>query len=435
MNVRDSEFVLGLMLKHGFAQAQVAKKADVILFNSCSVRKHAEDRLFSNIAELAPHKKKKPELVIGLMGCTAQYHKEDILKKAPLVDLVCGPGDEGNLPALIKDVLEHRCPVIATANVDTPRIEQCPEYRESHFKALVSIGEGCDNYCAYCVVPYVRGRERSRGEKDIIREVKDLADRGFKEITLLGQNVNSYGRNTQYAIRDTRYERQTTGFISLLTRLNAIKGIERIRFMTSHPKDASVELFKAMRDLEHVCEHLHLPIQAGSDRILKMMNRGYTAKHYLELIEDYRKMVPGGSVTTDIIVGFPTETEADFEETLRVVKEAGFDSAYMFKYSPRPPAKSAQLKDDVPAEVKQKRLVRLLNLQCAISKKRNEALRGKIVEVLVDDMHRKDRGVLTGRTRTNKVAVCKGGKELIGSFVKVQINDVSPHALKGRIVV
>ncbi|MDD5174739.1 MAG: tRNA (N6-isopentenyl adenosine(37)-C2)-methylthiotransferase MiaB, partial [Candidatus Omnitrophica bacterium] len=340
MNIRDSEFVLGLMLADGYKQASSMEEADVILFNSCSVRQHAEDRLFSNISDLKKLKKRKPGIVIGLMGCTAQEHKESILRKVPLVDLVCGPGNEADLPRLIKDVVKNRCPIIAADKVNELRPEKFPEYREAGFKAFVSIGEGCNNFCSYCIVPYVRGRERSRDAKDIIKEVKDLAARGFKEITLLGQNVNSY---------------KGIGFVKLLEKVNAVKDIERIRFMTSHPKDASTELFEAMRDLEKVCEHLHLPLQSGSDRILKLMNRGYDRTRYLKLARAYRKIVIGGSITTDVIVGFPSERESDFKDTVKMMEEIRFESAFMFKYSPRPPAKSARLKDDVPADVKQRR--------------------------------------------------------------------------------
>lgn len=420
MNLRDSEFVAGLLLESGFKKTDSVDKADVILFNSCSVRKHAEDRLFSNIAALKKLKSKRPDIIIGLIGCTAQNYKDKAIERAPLVDLVCGPGNEGDLPHLIKAIAKNRCPIIATNKVNEKRPEAFPKYRDGGFKALVSIGEGCDNFCSYCIVPYVRGRERSRDAKDIIREVKDLAARGFKEITLLGQNVNSYGHKTD--------------FVSLLGRLNKVEGIERIRFMTSHPKDASLELFKAMRSLDKVCEHLHLPLQSGSDRILKLMNRKYTRKKYVKLIAEYKKLVPSGSVTTDIIVGFPSESERDFQDTIKAMKEIGLDSAFLFKYSPRPPAKSAKLKDSVPKDVKEKRLKALLELQAGISQRRNDSARGKVFEVLVDGVSKKDTSVLTGRTRTNKIVVFNGWKELVGRLVKVKIDIATPYALKGRVV-
>ena len=422
MNIRDSEYVMGLLLESGFRIANSMEKADIILFNSCSVRKHAEDRLISNIADLRGLKKKKPGLIIGLIGCTAQSYKEDILKKAPIVDLSCGPGNEGDLPNIINKVIKDRFPIIAADKVNEKKPELFPKYREGQFKAYVSISEGCDNFCSYCVVPYVRGRERSRDAKDIIKEVTDLAERGFKEATLLGQNVNSY-----------KSSGSVNGFVKLLEEINGIEGIERIRFMTSHPKDASMELFKAMRDLDKVCEHLHLPLQSGSNRILKMMNRKYTREKYLELAEAYRRFVPGGSMTTDIIVGFPSESDKDFKDTYNMMKGIGYDGAFTFKYSPRPPAKSAGLKDDVPKELKEARLKTLIDFQREVSRMRNAPLNGKIVEVLVDGQNERSPGMITGRTRANKATLFEGDKKLIGKLVNVKIESIKPHTLIGRM--
>lgn len=421
MNIRDSEFVTGILREDGFGIAASAEEADVVLFNSCSVRKHAEDKLFSNIANLNELKRTKPGLVIGLIGCTAQNYKEEAIERVPALDLVCGPGNESDLPKIIKDVLKNRCPIIATGKVNEKRPELFPSYRGDRFKAYVSISEGCDNFCSYCIVPYVRGQERSRDLKAIVKEMTDLARRGFKEVTLIGQNVNSYsssGRN---------------GFVKLLEAANRIKGIERIRFMTSHPKDASIELLKAMGNLERVCAHLHLPIQSGSDRILRLMKRNYTQKRYLKLVEDYKRLVPEGSITTDIIVGFPSEREEDFNNTLNLMKEIEFDSAFLFKYSPRPPAESSQIDDNVPKEEKEDRLKILLDIQCEISKKRNEPMLGRVLEVLVDGQSARTPTLLTGRTRSNKIAVFEGGRSLIGELVDVEIESITPHALKGRM--
>ena len=430
MNARDSEFVAGLLIDNGFRLAESPEKADIVLFNSCSVRKHAEDRLFSNIGELADLKKKRPALIVGLIGCTAQSYRDNALQRAPLLDLVCGPGNEHELPGLITEILKNRCAIVAVDKSDDKRPEIFPRYRESAFKAFVSIGEGCDNFCSYCIVPYVRGRERSRDAKDIVREVRDLAARSFKEITLLGQNVNSYGRITSHKSLVTSHS-----FIRLLESLNTIDGIERIRFMTSHPKDAHAELFKAMRGLDKVCEHLHLPVQSGSDRILKLMNRKYTAKKYLRLIELYRKLVPGGSITTDIIVGFPSETEADFKKTCAVMNEVCFDSAFTFKYSPRPPAKAARLDDNVMKDEKARRFETIVHMQCKASLGRNEALAGKTVEVLVDGKSKKDQSILSGRTRTAKTAVFAGSSSLDGTIVNVRVDAATPYALQGRLTV
>ncbi len=425
MNMRDSEFVAGMLFDNGFRKARSMESADVILFNSCSVRKHAEDRLFSNIAALKELKEMRPSLIIGLMGCAAQNYKDKILKRLPMVDLVCGPGNETDLPGMLEEVIRNRCAIVAVDKINEKRPEIFPKYRNQAFKAHVSIGEGCDNFCSYCIVPYVRGRERSRDAKDIIREVKSLAGQGCKEVTLLGQNVNSYKSPSLG---------QGSAFVKLLEKINRIEGIRRIRFMTSHPKDASRELFKAMKDLDKVCEHLHLPMQSASDRILKLMKRGYTAKKYLEAIELYRKFVPEGSLTTDILVGFPSEKYEDFKKTKDVLEGIGFDSAFAFKYSPRPPARAADLEDDVPKEAKEERLAELLNLQCEISRRRNEPMKGRTIEVLVDGEGSSTPHLLAGRTRTNKMAIFEGAKSLVGRIVNVKIEDITPHTLKGRII-
>ena len=421
MNMRDSEYIAGVLINNGFRLAGSMDDADVILFNSCSVRKHAEDRLFGNIACLKKLKKKKPGIVIALMGCTAQAYEGKAIDRSSLIDIVCGPGNETDLPRLIKGVLKKKCHIIAVDKVNKMRPELFPEYREHKFKALVSIGEGCDNFCSYCIVPYLRGSERSRHARDIVKEVKGLAARGFKEVLLLGQNVNSYKAECG------------KDFIKLLEDVNKIKGIERIRFMTSHPKDAHKELFIAMRDLGKVCEHLHLPLQSGSDRILKLMNRRYNSGKYLKLAEEYKRIVPGGSLTTDIIIGFPSETDNDFKKTCRIMKDVGFDSSYTFKYSPREKTKASKLADDVSDDVKASRLKSLSELQSGISEERNRYLTDKVVEVLVEGTSKKDEAILTGRTGTNKPAVFKGSRSLVGKIVDVEIESVTPYALLGRI--
>jgi len=347
MNVRDSEFVAGLLVNSGYRLADSINNADVIIFNSCSVRAHAEERLFNNIWQLKKLKLKKPQLIIGVMGCTAQSYKEKMLENIPLVDFVCGPGNESDMPEILKDIIKNGCAVVAVDKVHEKKKEANPEYRDNNIKAFVSIGEGCNNFCSYCIVPYVRGRERYRDIEDIISEVESLARRGFKEVMLLGQNVNSY--------KDTRHKTQDTSFVRLLEKLNDIKGIKFIRFMTSHPKDASRELFEAIGRLKKVDKRLHLPLQSGSDRILKLMNRGYTQKKYIELVKLFKKLVPGGSVTTDIIIGFPSETKKDFNETLKTIKRCGFEGGFVFKYSHRPPARASLLKDNVSKEEKERR--------------------------------------------------------------------------------
>jgi tRNA-2-methylthio-N6-dimethylallyladenosine synthase len=288
------------------------------------------------------------------MGCTAQAYKEKAAGRAPILDFICGPGNEHEIPEIIKRAVKSGRTIVATDKVNSPRPELFPEFRSKGRLAHVSISEGCDNYCSYCIVPYVRGRERSRAAEDIIKEVKDLASRGFDEIMLLGQNVNSYGHD----------------FIGLLEKLNGIDGIVKIRFMTSHPKDTGRELFEAIGSLSKVSKRLHLPVQSGSDRILKLMNRGYTRNKYLKLVDMYRKLVPEGEITTDIIVGFPSETKKDFDDTMLLIKKADFAGAYIFKYSPRPPAESCKLKDDVPSEEKDLRHAAILDMQRSMARKK-----------------------------------------------------------------
>jgi len=354
MNDRDSEYAMGLLIEKGFQKTDSIDKADVILFNTCSVRKHAEDRAISNMGMLLKRKHKNGK-IYGIMGCSAQALKELLFKSLPDLDIVCGPGEIYRLPHFIDMAIESK--ILACDNIDRDPPEFRSTFRENKKSTHVSIMRGCNNFCSYCIVPYVRGHERSRKPNSIINEVKELAKRGFKEVMLLGQNVNSYeGPTNKY------------NFAQLLKDLNKIDGIEKIKFMTSHPKDASVELFKAIKDLGKLENHLHLPLQSGSDRILKLMNRSYAAKKYTTLIKQLRELLPNCDITTDIIVGFPTESEDDFKKTYNLMKEIKFNAAYIFKYSPRPPAKAAALKDDVPEEIKKKRHKILLDLQKKISK-------------------------------------------------------------------
>jgi len=434
MNFRDSEFVTGLLLEKGFTRADRAEDADIVLFNTCSVRSHAEERAIHNAWDVKSIKDKKPYMILGIIGCMAQARREDLLESLPFLDFICGPDDESNIPELLQNLIKERAQVAAIHNVGRVRKEHFPRYRDNAIKAHVSISRGCDNYCSYCIVPFVRGKERSRKPADIIREVSDLGRRGFKEVTLLGQNVNSY----------RGFDNKKDNFVRLLERINAIRGIERIRFITSHPEDASSALFRAMRDLDKVCEHLHLPIQSGSDRILKLMNRRYSSSLFLRLADLYRKLVPGGALTTDIIVGFPSETARDFKKTEALMKRVEFDSAFIFKYSPRPPAKSSRLKDTVPDKIKGERNRALLDLQLAISEKKNTALIGTSQEVLFEGFARKRNvltghslsrsagDVLTGRTRSNKIAVCEGCRSDLGKSVSVTIEDATCHTLIGK---
>ena len=437
MNERDTEMIYSMLIERGYCVAGSMEEADVVLFNTCSVRKHAEDKVWSNVGMLkeAPRRflrnlsaegNHPKDRIIGVIGCMAQNYKEKIFERLPQVNLVCGTGNIYEIGDFIDRLTEaERDRILAVDKEQRPESldGKCSTYRKSALKAYVSIMEGCDNFCSYCIVPYVRGRERSRELDNILTEVRMLVDRGFKEVTLLGQNVNSY----------CGYRGQKTDFVKLLEKIDKIEGIERIRFTTSHPKDVGEDSFRAMRDLPHLCEHLHLPLQSGSDRILKLMHRGYRALDYFRLIERFRKVLPESSITTDIIVGFPQETREDFEKTRKALEKIEFDSAFIFKYSPRPPAASSKLKDSVSRGEKEERNQILLELQDRISRAKNQRLVGGVEEALVEGRSKKASSQLIGRTRTNKITVFEGRKTLVGKLVKVKIERVTPHTLIGVI--
>ena len=460
MNDRDSEIIKGMLIERGVVFTLNIEEADVILFNTCSVRAHAEERVWGKLGMLKALKKERPEIIFGVLGCMAQNYKEAIFKKVPYVDLICGTGNIYELPDLLEKLLNDRdkfmhrsfnieilrcaqndrrkchsdlecnegeeSKYIAVNRTERPDGVKSVDYREGSIRTYVTIMEGCDNFCSYCIVPYVRGREKSRRPEDILREISDLAQRGFKEVTLLGQNVNSYGRGLDVEV----------DFVCLLEKVNDIDGIERIRFVTNHPKDADVRLFRTMAELPKVCEHIHLPVQSGSDRILKAMNRGYEAEDYRRIVESLRKWVPGCSITTDIIVGFPGEDERDFQDTYELMKDIEFDSAFIFKYSPRKGSGAWDFKDDVAREVKEERNRILLELQDRIALEKNGRLIGETVEVLVEKKGRNkgegDYPVWKGRSRTNKkVAFCDGDGDLYGELVEVKIAGVEKETLLG----
>ena len=405
MNVRDSEVISGLLKNEGFELTDEPQKADILLFNTCSVRQHAEDKVWSEVGRFGKAKKQRQFSsdaprhiglagaplpagtvpIIGIVGCMAQNYKEEIFKRAPEVDFVVGPSDIHKIPGIISRLLEQRqqgefpsdaprhiglagAPLPAgTVPIFERKVWETdggirPEeiyhtgYYEDKEHAYVVISEGCSNYCTYCVVPYVRGELHNRNSEDILKEIKEAVDRGITKITLLGQNVNAY----KYC---------DVSFVRLVRSVNCVKGIKEFSFITSHPKDTTTELFKAMAECEKLKKYLHLPVQSGSDRILDLMNRGYTKKFYLDLAENYRKIIKGSVLTTDIIVGFPTETEVDFQETLDLVKNIEFNAGYIFKYSPRPNTAAFKLVDDVPKAEKEKRHKIILDLQRNISNK------------------------------------------------------------------
>ncbi|MDD5166228.1 MAG: tRNA (N6-isopentenyl adenosine(37)-C2)-methylthiotransferase MiaB [Candidatus Omnitrophica bacterium] len=355
MNVRDAEVICGLLTKEGYQITDDPHEADILLFNTCSVRQHAEERVWS---EIGRHQDNK---IIGVLGCMAQEHKEAIFQRVPKVSFVVGPSDIAKIPEIIEKVTKSGLYSLKIWETDgqvrPEEIYHTGFYRDKN-PAYVVISEGCSNFCSYCVVPYVRGPLRDRDSKDILREIEEAIAKGITRITLLGQNVNGYRCND-------------INFIKLIELVNSIKGLEEFSFVTSHPKDASRELFVAMAQADKLKKYLHLPVQSGSDRILKLMNRGYTRKYYLELADNYRKIVKGGALTTDIILGFPSEAEKDFQDTYDLVKEVVFDAAFIFKYSPRPDTGAAKLPDDVSREEKEKRHKLILDLQKGISKIKN----------------------------------------------------------------
>ncbi|MCM8795234.1 MAG: tRNA (N6-isopentenyl adenosine(37)-C2)-methylthiotransferase MiaB [Candidatus Omnitrophica bacterium] len=363
MNVRDTEVICGLLEKAGYQMTEELNHADIILFNTCSVRQHAEDKVWSQLGEIRKKfscRKRIP--LLGVIGCMAQNYKEEIFKRAPNVDFVVGPSDIHKIPDIIKRLSAQHYPLNAikvwqtNGNIRPEEIYHTGFYQDKEH-AYVVISEGCSNACSYCVVPYVRGQLRNRNYKDILNEIKEAVDLGINKFTLLGQNVNAY----QY---------EDVNFVKLVERVERVKQLKEFSFITSHPKDTTFDLFRVMADCEKLKKYLHLPVQSGSDRILRLMHRGYTRKFYLDLINSYRKIVKGGVLTTDIIVGFPTESRQDFEDTYDLVKKIEFDAAYIFKYSPRPHTEAQRLPDDVPKAEKERRHRLILELQKNISNKK-----------------------------------------------------------------
>lgn len=417
MNVNDSEKIAGIFMESGYGESESGSQADVIVLNTCSIRQRAEQKFFSELGRLKDAKKNNPKLRIAVAGCIARQEGEKIIKRFPYVDYVFGPDNIDRLQSWI-DTGEGRVSV-----EDNPEyhLKVLPMNREGGVRAWVSIMYGCDNYCAYCVVPYTRGRERSRPAEDIINEIKALSDEGFKEITLLGQNVNSYGKNLS-----VRSE-----FPELLEKIHLINGIQRIRFMTSHPKDLSERLIAVMRDMPKICEHLHLPLQAGSDNILKLMNRGYTFDNYMQKIERIRAVVPGMAITTDIIAGFPGETDEDFKMTMRALESIGFDGIYAFKYSKRPGTRAIELPDHIDENVKSERLSQIQELQETIITEKNKSYKDKTVEILTEGLCKNGVVMHTGRTAQNKIVNYCGDKGDIGNLVRIKVLEVKQHSLYG----
>ncbi len=425
-NLADSEKISGLLKWMGYEKTDNDENADLIIFNTCAIRENAENRVFGELGRIKNLKKKNPNLIMALCGCMAQEEKvvEAIKKKYPQVDLVFGTHNIHLLPEYLEECMNNKERIIEVYSIEGDIIEEVPVVRDHNRRAWVNIMYGCDEFCTYCIVPYTRGKERSRLPEDIIKEVEQLAKDGYIEVTLLGQNVNAYGKD----FIDCQYS-----FANLLEQLQKTS-IKRIRFTTSHPRDLDDETIMVMGQGGNIMPHLHLPVQSGSNRILKKMNRKYTKEEYLEKIEKLRKAVPGISITTDIIVAFPGETEEDFEETLDLVRKADFEGAYTFIFSPREGTPASKYEDNLPMSVKKERLLTLNKLINEGYAKGNKRFEGKIVEVLVEGFSEKNDKFLMGYTPNNKLVNFEGDTSLIGSLVNVKIEKAFSWHLRGKIV-
>ena len=415
MNVHDSEKMSGILKSEGYTETDDPRNANLIVFNTCSIREKAEQKFFSRLGRFKTLKKRNPDLKIAVAGCIAQQEGEKILHRTPYVDYVIGPQNL-HLMTKIGSIQKH-C-IACNENPFLADTDFCVD-RKDRTKAWVTIMYGCNNFCSYCVVPYTRGREKSRPSKKILDEIEELAREGFKEITLLGQNVNSY--------------QSELDFTELLQHINKISGIERVRFVTSHPKDLSVDLIYAMRDIENICEHIHLPLQSGSSRILKLMNRNYSYEDYIEKIEILRKIMPDIAITTDIITGFPQESVEDHASTIRALKEIAFDGIFAFNYSPRPGTKASTFSGHIDVNLKSARLYEIIDVQNVITDRKNKSIEDTIQEVLVESEISHGGGrVFTGRTRTNKIVNFPfDDAKIISGIVKVKIIKAKRHSLEG----
>lgn len=423
MNEHDSETIAGMLSEMGFSQAPERDGADVVVINTCSVRENADKRFFGTLGQLKHIKKDNPDFTVCVCGCMMQQQHiiDSIKSKYPWVDVIFGTHNIHEFPRLLETVLSEKEKIIDVWENGGDIIEGLPAKRLYRHKAFVNIMYGCNNFCTYCIVPYTRGRERSRKACDILEEVRRLTEDGVREVTLLGQNVNSY------------MGEDGTDFSDLIYRLNEAEGLERIRFMTSHPKDLSDKLIQAYRDCEKLCDYIHLPVQSGSSKILKKMNRKYTKDDYLRLVEKLKAAVPHIAISTDIITGFPGETEEDFEETLDLVRRVEYDSAFTFLYSIRKGTPAAEYEDQIPEEIKHERFNRLVELVNEISARKNAAYVGKTVKVLVDGPSKNNSAALGGRTEGFKLINFEGPQDLIGKLVDVEVTAGKTFSLEGRL--
>ena len=426
MNEEDSEKISGMLKTQGYTQTEVREEASIIIFNTCCVRENAENKVFGNLGIVKHQKEKNPDLIIAICGCMMQQKgmADEVLSKFPFVDIIFGTHNAYKFPEYLNRVKTEGVQIKEIFDKESEIVEGVPIDRKSNVKAFVTIMYGCNNFCTYCIVPYVRGRERSRKPEEVIKEIEGLVAQGYKEITLLGQNVNSYGKELEEGI----------SFADLLRKINEIEGLERVRFMTSHPKDLTMDVIHAIRDCDKLCEQIHLPVQSGSDRVLKVMNRHYTRDYYLNLAKEIRKEIPDVTFSTDLIVGFPGETEEDFADTLDLVKQVKYDAAFTFIYSRRNHTPADKMENQIPDDVKHERFNRLVATVNEGIIAGNKAMEGKVVEVLVEGHSKNDESKLTGRTRNAKLVNFPGCKELIGKLVNVKIVKANSFSLVGEIV-
>lgn len=424
-NVSDSETIMGMLVEMGYTPADDKEDADFIIYNTCAVRENAELKVYGNLGALKHLKARKPHVILAVCGCMMQQEsvKEEIRRKYKHIDIVFGTHSLYRFPQILCDVIVNSKRVFDVTDCDGFIAEGLPSQKANSPCAWVSVMYGCNNFCSYCIVPYVRGRERSRDKEDILAEVKRCAEHGAKEVTLLGQNVNSYGNDLSEDI----------DFADLLTMVCRVDGIERVRFMTSHPKDISDKLIDTMASEDKICKQLHLPIQAGNNRVLSAMNRRYTRESYMEKMAKIKEKMPDIALTTDIIVGFPGETNEEFEDTLRVLRDVEYDTIFSFIYSKRPGTPASKMDDVISPEDKKRNFDRLLEVQDAISKKKNLEFLGRTVRVLVEGVSKNNPNALMGRTEGGKTVNFEGGKSLIGTFADVEITDAKTWSLTGRI--
>ena len=425
MNEEDSEKLSGMLKRIGYKKTEIKEEASIIIFNTCCVRENAENKVFGNLGIMKNMKEKNPDLIIAICGCMMQQEgmADKVLKTFPFVDIIFGTHNSYKFTEYLNRVIQDGVQVKEIINKEEGIVEGLPIDRKSAIKAFVTIMYGCNNFCTYCIVPYVRGRERSRKPEDIEKEIKDLVNEGYKEITLLGQNVNSYGKGLEEDIN----------FAGLLRRINNIEGLERLRFMTSHPKDLTDEVIMAIKECDKLCEQIHLPVQSGSDKILKEMNRHYNKQYYLDMVKKIKSNIPNVSITTDIIIGFPGETEEDFLDTLDLVNEVEYDSAFTFIYSRRNHTPADKMDNQIPDDVKHDRFNRLVEAVNKSVAKKNKECEGKILEVLVEGPSKNDEAKLTGRTRNGKLVNFAGSADLIGKLVSVKIVKAQSFSLIGEL--